>query len=125
VLGADVAVTKVQSEPDPTNRRAIRCYEKAGFRAIRTIVTPDGPALYMLRHRAPPPLLRFKVYGHVFAVRRDASSWRVYAAGADGKLGDAGIVIPDFIAEHELARYLADIFHERARPGMDDVRRIS
>jgi hypothetical protein len=69
-------------------------------------------------------LIRFDVFGRVLAVRRDGDSWRVYAVGTDGKLGASGIVIPDFIAEHELERYLADIFHENARPGMDDVRRI-
>jgi len=44
--------------------------------------------------------------------------------GTDGKLGQTGIVIPEFITEDELARYLADLFHEDARPGMDDVRRL-
>ena len=52
LLFRDQSVTKVQTDPDPTNLRAIRCYEKAGFRAVRTIVTPDGAALYMLRERA-------------------------------------------------------------------------
>jgi aminoglycoside 6'-N-acetyltransferase Ib len=52
LLFCDPAVTKVQTDPEPTNLRAIRCYEKAGFKAVRTIVTPDGAALYMLRERA-------------------------------------------------------------------------
>ena len=69
--------------------------------------------------------MRFNVFGRIFAVRRDEESWQVYAVGSDGKLGDAGIVIPDFIAENQLEQYLADIFHESARPGMGDVRRIS
>ena len=69
--------------------------------------------------------MRFHVFGRIFAVRRDEESWQVYAVGSDGKLGDAGIVIPDFIAENQLEQYLADIFHESARPGMGDVRRIS
>ena len=69
--------------------------------------------------------LRFNVFGRVVAVRRDGESWQVYAVGSDGKLGHAGFVIPDFIAEHELEQYPADIFHESARPGMGDVRRIS
>jgi hypothetical protein len=69
-------------------------------------------------------LIRFSVFGRVLAVRRDGERWRVYSVGMDGKLGQTGIVIPDFIAEDELARYLADLFHEDARPGMDDVRRI-
>ena len=70
-------------------------------------------------------LIRFDVFGRVLAVRRDGGAWRVYSVGADGKLGEAGTVIPDFVAESELEQYLADIFHESARPGMGDVRRIS
>ena len=52
-LFADPAVTRIQTDPSPANLRAIRCYEKAGFRRLRTIVTPDGPAQYMVRDRAP------------------------------------------------------------------------
>ena len=52
-LFADPAVSRVQTDPSPANRRAIRCYEKAGFRRLRTIVTPDGPAEYMVRDRPP------------------------------------------------------------------------
>jgi AacA4 family aminoglycoside N(6')-acetyltransferase len=50
-LFEDPAVTKVQTDPSPRNARAIRCYEKAGFRRIQEVLTPDGPALYMLRNR--------------------------------------------------------------------------
>jgi RimJ/RimL family protein N-acetyltransferase len=48
----DSRVTMVQVDPHPDNARAIRCYEKAGFRAERVIDTPDGPALYMTVARA-------------------------------------------------------------------------
>jgi aminoglycoside 6'-N-acetyltransferase Ib len=51
MLFRDPAVTRIQTDPDPTNARAIRCYEKAGFMALRIIATPDGPALYMSRSR--------------------------------------------------------------------------
>ncbi len=50
-LFADPAVTRVQVDPAPANRRAIRCYEKAGFRAHREIDTPDGRALLMYADR--------------------------------------------------------------------------
>jgi AacA4 family aminoglycoside N(6')-acetyltransferase len=51
-LFADPAVTRLQTDPSPDNARAIRCYEKAGFRRMREIVTPDGPALLMTMPRA-------------------------------------------------------------------------
>ena len=43
----DASVTRVQADPAPHNTRAIRCYERAGFRAAREIETPDGRALLM------------------------------------------------------------------------------
>jgi len=54
LLFSDPEVTRIQTDPAPDNRRAIRCYEKVGFRQIKTIVTPDGPAVYMLRDRPVP-----------------------------------------------------------------------
>ncbi len=48
-------VTRIQTDPAPDNGRAIRCYEKAGFRAVSEIDTPDGRALLMhceRQHRA-------------------------------------------------------------------------
>jgi aminoglycoside 6'-N-acetyltransferase Ib len=50
-LFEDSSVTKIQTDPAPTNLRAIRCYQKAGFRIIRNIVTPDGSAIYMRHER--------------------------------------------------------------------------
>lgn len=54
-LFAGPEVTLVQTDPDPRNARAIRCYEKAGFEAQGEIVTPDGPALLMHARRPAPP----------------------------------------------------------------------
>ncbi|MGZ9275156.1 MAG: AacA4 family aminoglycoside N(6')-acetyltransferase [Nitrospira sp.] len=50
-LFSDPQVTKIQTDPAPTNLRAIRCYQKAGFRIVRQVFTPDGPAVYMLQDR--------------------------------------------------------------------------
>jgi len=41
---------RVVIDPDPTNVRAIRAYEKAGFSRDRIVDTPDGPALLMIRN---------------------------------------------------------------------------
>ena len=51
LLFLDTAVTRIQTDPSPDNVRAIRCYEKAGFRAIKRIVTPAGAAILMTQVR--------------------------------------------------------------------------
>jgi len=40
---------QVLTDPSPANTRAIRAYEKAGFRRDRPVSTPDGEALLMVR----------------------------------------------------------------------------
>ena len=42
-------VPRVVVDPNPTNARAIRAYEKAGFARHREVDTPDGRALLMVR----------------------------------------------------------------------------
>jgi aminoglycoside 6'-N-acetyltransferase-1b/aminoglycoside 6'-N-acetyltransferase-2 len=46
-LFGDESVREVRVDPHPENARAIRCYEKAGFRRVADIATPDGPAVWM------------------------------------------------------------------------------
>jgi len=41
---------RVVLDPKPTNGRAIRAYEKAGFVRDRLVDTPDGEALLMVRN---------------------------------------------------------------------------
>jgi RimJ/RimL family protein N-acetyltransferase len=50
-LFGDPGVSRLQVDPRPENTRAIRCYEKAGFRATGIVTTPDGPALLMTLNR--------------------------------------------------------------------------
>ena len=51
LLFNDPEVTKIQTDPSPSNLRAIRCYEKAGLERQGTVTTPDGPAVYMVQTR--------------------------------------------------------------------------
>ena len=46
-LFADPAVTVVQTDPEPTNLRAVRCYRRAGFQQVGLVSTPDGAAMLM------------------------------------------------------------------------------
>jgi aminoglycoside 6'-N-acetyltransferase Ib len=48
---ADPAVSKIQADPAANNARAIRCYEKAGFRQAGRINTPHGAAILMILDR--------------------------------------------------------------------------
>ena len=48
---ADERVLRIRVDPAPGNARAIRCYEKAGFRREQMIDTADGPALLMFLRR--------------------------------------------------------------------------
>jgi aminoglycoside 6'-N-acetyltransferase-1b/aminoglycoside 6'-N-acetyltransferase-2 len=45
----DEPVVEVRTDPRPDNARAIRCYEKAGFRRVQPFENPDGPAVMMVR----------------------------------------------------------------------------
>ena len=46
-LFSDQGVSVVQTDPDPTNLRAVRCYTAVGFQAVAPVNTPDGHALLM------------------------------------------------------------------------------
>ena len=42
---------RVVTDPDPDNPRAVRAYEKAGFRRLEERDTPDGRVVFMARDR--------------------------------------------------------------------------
>ena len=68
---------------------------------------------------------RFEVYGRLIAVKRMETGWKCFLLGPEGKRRPvADIVIPEFVAEDEIAQYLADILHECATPNNGDPRRI-
>ena len=48
----DAGAPRVVTDPDPANRRAVRAYEKAGFRPLDERSTIDGPVVLMARDRA-------------------------------------------------------------------------
>jgi RimJ/RimL family protein N-acetyltransferase len=50
-LFEDPNVTKIQADPRPSNGRAIRCYQKSGFRRVGAVDTPDGTAMLMVIER--------------------------------------------------------------------------
>lgn len=51
-------IGRVILDPAPNNYRAIRCYEKVGFKKIGLIDTPDGPA--MLMELGPEKIISFR-----------------------------------------------------------------
>lgn len=40
-------VTRIITDPDPTNERAIRCYEKVGFKRIGLVRRPEEIVMLM------------------------------------------------------------------------------
>jgi hypothetical protein len=67
-----------------------------------------------------------EVYGRRLLVEHTADGWRGYTPGADGKRQPSpAVLIPPFIVtDDELLQYLADLWHESARPDRQTVRWI-
>jgi len=68
--------------------------------------------------------MEFDVFGYRLIVERRGDAWEVFEPGEDGKRRASWVVIPPDLAEEDVARFLADLFHEAARPDRPDVRRI-
>ena len=70
-------------------------------------------------------MIKLDVFGRRMGVEKLASGWRLYYLDGEGKrrLADE-VVIPDFVHERGIERYLADIFHESASPEISEVRRL-
>ncbi len=51
LLMKDFRIQEIRVDPHPDNIRAIRAFQKAGFREVGPITTPDGPALMMILRR--------------------------------------------------------------------------
>ena len=67
---------------------------------------------------------RFDVFGNRVAIRATPAGWEAFDLGDDGKRRPAGFVVPDFVTTDELGQFLADLFHESAKPWNDRVTRL-
>jgi hypothetical protein len=56
---------------------------------------------------------------------RSEGAWQTYQLGADGKRSLVDVVVPDSLAESELAQYFDDLYHEAATPRRPAVVRLS
>ncbi|MBV8667490.1 MAG: hypothetical protein JO269_13500 [Burkholderiaceae bacterium] len=68
--------------------------------------------------------IRFNVFGMFVIVERHGNDWRVYYGSDNGVKRPADFVIPNDIEENQLGLYLADLFHEHARPNNSEVMRL-
>jgi hypothetical protein len=68
--------------------------------------------------------MRFDIFGRLVIVERQAERWVAYYPG-EGKRRPADIAIPSQLTEDELLGYLADLFHELARPGQREACRLA
>lgn len=66
--------------------------------------------------------IRLNVYGRNMLLKRSAGGWLAYYAGDDGKTRPAGdVMIPAFVTDEDVERYVADLCHEWATLRYPDV----
>ena len=67
-------------------------------------------------------MLRFDVFGREVGIIREGDQWTAVFVGTEGTHRPApAIVIPPELPSSALCRFLADLFHESARPDRPDV----
>ena len=67
--------------------------------------------------------LRLDVFGRELLAERSDSHWQLFYLGPEGKRRPAtDIVVEDGLSSEQLVQALADLLHEWARPGFEDVR---
>jgi RimJ/RimL family protein N-acetyltransferase len=111
-LFRDPAVTRIQTDPKPTNVRAIRCYEKAGFHRAHEVDTPDGRALLMVCDRTP--LWRGGVGAPGCGMTNACSSQPIYCARAVRAVPDS--------AGASMRLFLSSVPHQLIEFSLDDSR---
>tara|TARA_B100001059_G_C17689157_1_gene503986 strand:- start:136 stop:354 length:219 start_codon:yes stop_codon:yes gene_type:complete len=69
--------------------------------------------------------LKFRVFHQKMSVLRQNEEWLLYRESETSiRARVYGVIIPSGLAEEELARYLADIYHEFASEKYPSVTRI-
>jgi hypothetical protein len=68
--------------------------------------------------------MEFDVFGRRIIVERQGDAWMSFEFGDDGKRRTADFVLPPDLSEDDVEQYLADLFHEAARPDRSEVRRV-
>jgi hypothetical protein len=65
-----------------------------------------------------------EIFGRRLLVERTPTGWNACVPGSDGKRGPiSSTLIPSFVVtDDELLQYLADLWHEEARPDRQTVR---
>jgi len=66
-------------------------------------------------------VLRFDVFGRLIGVVRRDDRWEAFLLGSEGKKRVLPSPIPADVPRDGLRRFLADLYHESARPDRPDV----
>ncbi len=69
--------------------------------------------------------MKFNVFGRLMSIEKNDGKWRAFTLFNEGKRREIPeAVIPSHIAEEDLERYLADIFHETASEIHFEVKKL-